>query len=81
MCLASGGVWSGIVQQQRVRLLQLQVRTGRCFSNTGVQTLDRVDFLTDERAAGIGWVNTYAGGGMRNGFNNEPFRQKSFYVA
>ncbi|OLP85560.1 1,3-beta-glucan synthase component bgs3 [Symbiodinium microadriaticum] len=31
----------------------------------------RVNFLSDERAAGIGWVNTYADGGLRNGYNNE----------
>ncbi|CAE7022456.1 bgs3 [Symbiodinium natans] len=31
----------------------------------------RVNFLADARAAGIGWVNTYSGGGLRNGFNNE----------
>ncbi|CAE8586515.1 unnamed protein product, partial [Polarella glacialis] len=31
----------------------------------------KVNFLKDENQAVIGWVNTYGGGGLRNGFENE----------
>lgn len=34
----------------------------------------KVDYISDERAAKIGWINTFASGGLRSGFNNAPWR-------
>lgn len=31
----------------------------------------KIGFINDDRAAKIGWINTYAAGGLRSGFNNE----------
>lgn len=33
-----------------------------------------MEYITDERAAKIGWINTFASGGLRSGFNNVPRR-------
>lgn len=31
----------------------------------------KIGFISDKRAAKIGWINTFASGGLRSGFNNE----------
>ena len=37
----------------------------------GQSNNSKIGFISDERAAKIGWINTFASGGMRSGFNNE----------
>ena len=33
----------------------------------------RIGFISDKRAAKIGWINTFASGGLRSGFNNDTW--------
>ncbi len=37
------------------------------------EVVPRIGFINDDRAAKIGWINTYAAGGLRSGFNNDTW--------
>ena len=37
------------------------------------EVVPRIGFIDDDRAAKIGWINTYAAGGLRSGFNNDTW--------